>query len=595
MGKEANKLLYSENDEILEHINEFRLFSEFPKELLDALLSMGKVEKFKMGTTILKEGQKNTKLYFLLSGSLSVEVGNKQVSFLRRKGDVFGEMSIIADKPCAASVIAHDDVEALAMEANILSSDIENKSAKAQAALYRIYSLLLCDKLKITNDKAKEYEGTNERLKETQDALQNINHSLEQRIDQSNRELKQTNRELEQQNRVLQTSFHKLHELNQLKQKTFERLLKIDKDKLPVIYQQINRIIEGENEEQNELFLDLQKELKDLNTIISPLVAENSPHTNLRNKRLLIAESVKKLQNLSKNALGGTGIKLDIASSEEEAKKLLVENEYDTLISSTEFIELMPFAKEKSPDIRCVLMTHEPVSTYLPTLRDYPDIENIIARSEDDRAFTIKNLITTVNKMANADIFGIDKYLNWGVSVFSQNIRSSQDRKTMIEEMASHLKNIGLRKTLIGRCESVAEELLMNAIYDAPTSPDGKSKYNHLDRKETVDLEPYEEATFKYACDGMYVAVSVSDPFGGLTKKVILDYLENNYLGAGGQIDSTKGGGGHGLHVIVESSDLLIFNVKESTKTEVIALFQIGKTGSMDGKNPSFQFFYEHL
>ena len=195
--------------------------------------------------------------------------------------------------------------------------------------------------------------------------------------------------------------------------------------------------------------------------------------------------------------------------------------------------------------------------------------------------------------MANADIFGLDKYLSWGVEVTNHTVKSSKERKDLIESMSEHLRNMGLRKTLVGRCESVAEELLMNAVYDAPQTSDGKSKYNHLDRKETVNLESYEEAEFSYACDGMYVALGVSDPFGALSKKVIIEYLENNYLGTGGQFDDSKGGGGHGLHLMVESTDLLIFNVRKDTKTEVIALFQIGKTGSSDGNNPSFQFFYE--
>ncbi len=593
MAKNSTAGLYSENEEILEHINEFRLFSEFPQELLDSIMSLGEVVEYKPGDAILSEGQVNKDLFFLLDGTVTVTLEDKIVSQLRRKGDLFGEMSIISAKPCAATVTADTEVKCLKIDGSHIHNEIDSASTKAQAALYRVYSLLLCDKLKITNQRARDYEHINQQLKDTQDAIQNINQSLEQRIDQSNRELKKTNRELETQNRILQSSFNKLSELNNLKQKTFEHLSKIDRDQLPDVLELLSQLEKGISADKLESVLKLKRALKDLESTLKPIVTENSPHANLSDKRILFAESVKKLQNLAKNALGGTGVNLDIASTEEEAKELLSQNTYDSFICSMEFVELMGDAKQTNADMRCVVMTAAPVPEYLPLFKQHPYIDNIIARSEDNRAFTIKNLITTVNKMANADIFGLDKYLSWGVEVTNHTVKSSKERKDLIESMSEHLRNMGLRKTLVGRCESVAEELLMNAVYDAPQTSDGKSKYNHLDRKETVNLESYEEAEFSYACDGMYVALGVSDPFGALSKKVIIEYLENNYLGTGGQFDDSKGGGGHGLHLMVESTDLLIFNVRKDTKTEVIALFQIGKTGSSDGNNPSFQFFYE--
>jgi hypothetical protein len=139
--------------------------------------------------------------------------------------------------------------------------------------------------------------------------------------------------------------------------------------------------------------------------------------------------------------------------------------------------------------------------------------------------------------------------------------------------------------------------MLMNAIYDAPTSSEGKSLYNHLERCTELQLKPEEQGLIRFATDGMFIAVSVQDPFGSLKGSTILRYLERNYSGGGidGQIheDPGKAGAGRGLHQIVENSDLVVFNLESGKKTEVIALFNVDvKTATT--KTPSFHLFLKN-
>ena len=117
----------------------------------------------------------------------------------------------------------------------------------------------------------------------------------------------------------------------------------------------------------------------------------------------------------------------------------------------------------------------------------------------------------------------------------------------------------------------------MNAIYDAPVDSNGSPLHNHKTRRDRIILEDGQKGKLKFATDGLYLAVSVEDPFGEFKKETIFTYLEENYCSQGDEIviRPNKGGAGKGLFIISESSDLVIYNVARGRKTEVIALFDL--------------------
>jgi hypothetical protein len=200
---------------------------------------------------------------------------------------------------------------------------------------------------------------------------------------------------------------------------------------------------------------------------------------------------------------------------------------------------------------------------------------DILARDDLDRASTTKHIMTTVTKLLTANVFGIEKYLNWGSDIQEMPVANSVDRHYVRQEMHNYFVELGVRKSMLTNVDMVAEEMLMNAVYDAPTDQAGKPLYNHLARTQEVELTKDQQPRFRYGFDGEYVAIAVEDPFGGLRLKTIFDYLESCYTGKPGLINERqkKGGAGRGLHQIVENSTAVVFNVAPHVRTEVIALF----------------------
>jgi CRP/FNR family cyclic AMP-dependent transcriptional regulator len=75
-----------------------------------------KVETFKSGATLIKQGGEDRKLFVLVEGQVEVLRADTQVSYVDEPGSLFGEMSILLDMPYSANVKALSDVKAYVIE-----------------------------------------------------------------------------------------------------------------------------------------------------------------------------------------------------------------------------------------------------------------------------------------------------------------------------------------------------------------------------------------------------------------------------------------------------------------------------------------------
>lgn len=307
-------------------------------------------------------------------------------------------------------------------------------------------------------------------------------------------------------------------------------------------------------------------------------------------KSVLLVESDKKQQVIARMAVGGTGVRLDIANAKDEAESFIQQKKYDAILCEEAFLDILVQAHKSKISPHLVLLTNPNVADNIQTLKGLPFVDNIMSRDPEDRSFTVRSLLTTMTKVLNRNIFGIEKYLSWGADIQQRTVRSSKEREELKNDMIEHFKLSGIRTSILDRLFLVGEEMLMNAIYDAPTDVNGQSIYNHLPRRTEINLEKNQESTLRYALDGTMIALSVEDPFGALTKDVIIQYLETCYQGRAGSLNANKGGAGRGLHQIIENSDLTIFNVKKGVKTEVISLFSL-EAGRKEHR-PSFHYFF---
>lgn len=534
--------------DVRNYLKQFLLREDFSPEELEQITAICELRDAPTGSVILREGAMNDRLHLLLSGSVGVVHAGERIACLSTPGDVLGEMSLVTGKACAASIVAESPVSLLSLELAHVAQMPESLRNRFQSATHRLYSVILAEKLKATNEKARLFEITNRELQRAQKALEAASTT---KIDE------------------LSSNQHNLlRQLEGMVSSDFPSLLKL-------------------SDNPAELASGVQTLAERLKQLLAGSAAERS----LQSTRVLIAEDDVQEQINARMSLGGTGAQFELVSDVEAGKQRLAEEEYDILCLNSRFLDLLDLTRVSKAEKHCVFMTSDPISDHIQTLKARPELATILARHPTDRVFTVRNMATTISKLASGDVFGLEKYLSWGTEVHQYAVTGSVQRTELIDHLQKYLAEIGIGRILNRRCTTAAEELLMNAIYDAPTDQNGKALYNHLQRTVPIQLAPEEQAIFRFACDGNLVAVSVEDAFGALTREVVLDYLERCFKGDIGVELENKGGGGNGLFQTIQSSSLVIFNVKPGSRTEVIALLSTNMQFEKTKPQPSFHFF----
>jgi hypothetical protein len=207
-----------------------------------------------------------------------------------------------------------------------------------------------------------------------------------------------------------------------------------------------------------------------------------------------------------------------------------------------------------------------------------PALDHLIADSPDPDD---SELVITTVKLVRKDIFGLEKYLAWGVLVHEREVAGYEEKREALLEVADYAKEAGARRQTVARIESVADELLMNALYDAPAVRFGVRP--RIGERSRAGLGPmgHERALVRYACDGRYFALSVRDNYGELTKDAILDNLARARAERGTpRLAAEEGqGAGLGLYFILSSVTRFIANIDPGRTTEVVCLFDLKATG----------------
>jgi hypothetical protein len=130
-----------------------------------------------------------------------------------------------------------------------------------------------------------------------------------------------------------------------------------------------------------------------------------------------------------------------------------------------------------------------------------------------------------------------------------------------------------MRRQVRSAIGSVCEELLMNALYDAPVDEQGRMLFAEVDGKSRLDQLSPRPVSIRYAATDFGFAVSVRDRFGRLEKATILRYLDKCLLAGANQIDRKIYGAGLGLYLVANAASQFVVNVAPGMATEVVCWF----------------------
>jgi len=304
----------------------------------------------------------------------------------------------------------------------------------------------------------------------------------------------------------------------------------------------------------------------------------------MRDKRILFFDPDLRARRVAERALAATGSRVRSAVDAAELLHLLDEGGWDLLMLSFDpplrddpaWVERLANFETRWPRTKMVLHSTEPTADYLPLLANRPFLRNIIAKNEDP--LEPDELIITAEKLLRQDLFGLQKYLLWGVEPYRVEIRASRLKQDYVHEVATYAQTLGCNDRVVELVETVADELITNAIYNAPRTADGEPKYARRSRREAVELADHEVGHLEFACDGDYIAIGQIDPFGALTRETVVSYLNRCLVKGPEQLSDASGGAGIGLYRVFQSLSKFIINIDPGTCTEVICLIDLRQT-----------------
>lgn len=184
-------------------------------------------------------------------------------------------------------------------------------------------------------------------------------------------------------------------------------------------------------------------------------------------------------------------------------------------------------------------------------------------------------LQVTVSKFVSGDLFGIEKYLPPASEIHLTRLRDYQGRQNAIDEVLGFADRSGVRRQVRQAIGQVCEELLMNALYDAPVNESGQRVFEHVDTKERLERLTPRPVSIRYAIVDDQFAVAVRDRFGTLDKATILRFIDK-CIRSPNQIDRKVYGAGLGLYLIANAATHYVVNIAPGVATEVVCTFDRG-------------------
>jgi hypothetical protein len=180
-----------------------------------------------------------------------------------------------------------------------------------------------------------------------------------------------------------------------------------------------------------------------------------------------------------------------------------------------------------------------------------------------------RELGITSEKLVSGDLFGLEKYLEAGARVGERVVRNDREKRAAIAELSAWAEATGARQPIVHRLASVIDELLMNALHDAPR-----------ESKPVISLtDDNRRAVVRWGSDDQTLAISVSDGFGALRQRDVIDHVRRarDDRGRPNPATTDEPGAGLGLYLVLANVASLIVNVDPGHQTEVVCLFDLAR------------------
>lgn len=218
-----------------------------------------------------------------------------------------------------------------------------------------------------------------------------------------------------------------------------------------------------------------------------------------------------------------------------------------------------------------ILDETDPIRCSVEALDAYPWLSHVVTRSlvarPDARAY-METLATRLPRGPHDGIVGES-----GVGRVAR-LAASNRRQARLERLQQFFTEQGMSTRAVETIRDVAEELVTNALFDAPAEA---GYFEAVSREEDVLLPAHRACEISYGFDAGIAFVRVRDSFGSLARERLLDVLHRCKQQGEVTLDESRGGAGLGMWRVFSSASTVNINVVPGKLTEIIVSFTTTK------------------
>lgn len=225
-------------------------------------------------------------------------------------------------------------------------------------------------------------------------------------------------------------------------------------------------------------------------------------------------------------------------------------------------------------------------------LVDYDDIGHVILANfskEQPPDVTGRRYAHFVNASLRKKFEGLSSILPAGAEIISKVITESLQKRFVVEALNTQLTKRKWNPKMAAMVANALDEMIMNAVFDAPVDQQGRQIYQTTPRSANLQLDNRAKVETQIAIQDDFCAVSVTDQHGSIVRKSLLRHVSQGFAESQNIVrpDHLQGAG-LGLALVIKSGGSLAFSCQPGQRTEVVAIF--GRTASFAQFKNQFQF-----
>lgn len=169
---------------------------------------------------------------------------------------------------------------------------------------------------------------------------------------------------------------------------------------------------------------------------------------------------------------------------------------------------------------------------------------------------------------------GLSSLLKAGSKIQVIKLTLSSQKYKAVEAVKAYLIAAHFQSRMATVIANAVDELLMNAMFDAPVDNLGKPLYTTTHRATDLKLEGKSAVEMHVGFDGQYVGISTIDHFGSLDKVKLLSHISKFYANEEYKVRTSTAGAGIGLATVFRSGGSFFFISESRVQTEVVVFFK---------------------